>query len=240
MSREPDESEIIESIPIQLRDGIIHHESWYRGPTHMAEVYSPIYRDSIIGKRQAQYLSNSGQESSNRVTFVRGFYALPKIVEMTADFSRQTKLIIDRLLLKMVILGIKQNLSVNHRTLVLFLKSHFIPTHPKHFYARTRYNTQQKLNISLMPLQLSGQSSGFLIPSQLSQIVPLRIEQNLCANPRNPVLFVESHYVSTHPKYFYANFTPILWALAEAEGTMIWIMVSQQHRTSAVQCTCLR
>ena len=51
MAREPDESVILESIAFRLRDGIISHEGMYKGPIHMAEVYSSIHGDAITGSR---------------------------------------------------------------------------------------------------------------------------------------------------------------------------------------------
>jgi hypothetical protein len=49
MGRELDEAEIIASMPMRLRDGITTREGMYKGPIHMAEVYSSMYEDSIIG-----------------------------------------------------------------------------------------------------------------------------------------------------------------------------------------------
>jgi len=43
------EQEIIESISPHLREGVVSNEHMYRGPIHMAEVYSSTYRDSITG-----------------------------------------------------------------------------------------------------------------------------------------------------------------------------------------------
>lgn len=54
MARELDESEILESVSPRLREGIVSNESMYKGPIHMAEVYSSTYRDSITGSSQAQ------------------------------------------------------------------------------------------------------------------------------------------------------------------------------------------
>ena len=51
IDRELDESVILESIAFQLRDGITSHEDMYKGPIHMAQVYSSIYGDSITGRR---------------------------------------------------------------------------------------------------------------------------------------------------------------------------------------------
>ena len=49
MARELEESEILESVSPRLREDIVSNESMYKGPIHMAEVYSSIYRDSITG-----------------------------------------------------------------------------------------------------------------------------------------------------------------------------------------------
>ena len=51
MAREIDESEIIESIVFKLQDGVASHEGMYRGPIHMAEVYSSVHGDAITGSR---------------------------------------------------------------------------------------------------------------------------------------------------------------------------------------------
>ena len=51
IDRELDESVTLESIAFQLRDGITSHEDMYKGPIHMAQVYSSIYGDSITGRR---------------------------------------------------------------------------------------------------------------------------------------------------------------------------------------------
>jgi hypothetical protein len=47
MAREIDDFEISESIAFRLQDGVATREGMYRGPVHMAEVYSSIYGDSI-------------------------------------------------------------------------------------------------------------------------------------------------------------------------------------------------
>lgn len=49
MGHELDECEILESVSPRLREGIVSHESMYKGPIHMAEVYSSTYMDSITG-----------------------------------------------------------------------------------------------------------------------------------------------------------------------------------------------
>lgn len=49
--RELYESVILESVAFQLRDGVTTHKDMYRGPIHMAQVYSSIYGDSITGRK---------------------------------------------------------------------------------------------------------------------------------------------------------------------------------------------
>lgn len=49
------ECEILESVSPRLREGIVSSEKMYKGPIHMAEVYSSTYRDSITGDSQACY-----------------------------------------------------------------------------------------------------------------------------------------------------------------------------------------
>lgn len=51
MACELDESEILESISPRLREGILTREGMYKGPIHMAQVYSSVYGDSISGSR---------------------------------------------------------------------------------------------------------------------------------------------------------------------------------------------
>jgi hypothetical protein len=43
------EHEIIEAISPRLREGVDSNESMYKGPIHMAEVYTSTYADSITG-----------------------------------------------------------------------------------------------------------------------------------------------------------------------------------------------
>jgi len=50
-AREIDEFQISESIVVRFRDGAASREGMYRGPVHMAEVYSSVYGDSITGSR---------------------------------------------------------------------------------------------------------------------------------------------------------------------------------------------
>jgi hypothetical protein len=49
MARELEESAILESVSPRLREGIVSSENMYKGPIHLAEVYSSTYRDSITG-----------------------------------------------------------------------------------------------------------------------------------------------------------------------------------------------